>query len=111
MKVLLDECLPRRLTRDLTAHEVTTVPKQGWAGITNGELIAKAEVEFDVFITIDSNLIHQQRLSANRLGIIVLHAVNSRYETLEPLIPAIQREVEGLSPGVVVHIPNAGVQE
>ncbi len=104
MKVLLDECLPRRLARDFPSHAVSTVPRQGWAGISNGALIALAEQEFDVFITIDSNLIHQQQVSTKNIAVIVLRAVNSRYETLEPLIPAIRLAMVDLRPGVVVHI-------
>jgi hypothetical protein len=44
VKILLDECVDRRLARDLTGHEV-----RGWTGITNGDLLALAEKEFDVF--------------------------------------------------------------
>lgn len=53
MKVLLDECLPKKLKRELEGHTIITVPEQGWAGIKNGELLRLAEAEFDVFITID----------------------------------------------------------
>jgi hypothetical protein len=37
MRILLDECLPRRLKFDLVGHEVDTVPEAGWAGKSNGE--------------------------------------------------------------------------
>lgn len=63
MKLLLDECIDRRLARELTAHEVKTVPQMGWAGTKNGQLLALAEAEFDVFITVDRNLSCQQNLS------------------------------------------------
>lgn len=86
MRILLDECLPRRLLRDLSAHRTTTVPRQGWAGSKDGELIKMAEEEFDLFITIDSNLVFQQNLKRSGLRIVVLCAVNSRYETLQLLI-------------------------
>ena len=56
MKVLLDECLPRRLKDDLSAHETTTVPEMGWAGATNGAPVRLAEKDFDVFVTADQNL-------------------------------------------------------
>ncbi len=46
VKVLLDECVDRRLARDLAQHSVSTVPRRGWAGIKNGELLAPAEREF-----------------------------------------------------------------
>lgn len=56
MKVILDECLPKRLTGYLLKHEVTTVPLTGLAGYSNGKLLAAVEEDFDVFITIDGNL-------------------------------------------------------
>ena len=58
MRVILDECLPRRLVRNLHAHQVTTVPREGWASIKNGALLKLIIPEFDVFITVDRNLVH-----------------------------------------------------
>ena len=89
MKVILDECLPRRLVRDLHRHAVTTVPRQGWSGRTNGDLLSLVQTEFDVFITMDKSLEHQQNLGGVSICIVVLHGANSRYETLDPLIPQI----------------------
>jgi hypothetical protein len=60
VKLLLDECVDRRLARDLVGHSVSTVPRRGWAGIKNGELLTSAEQEFDVFITVDRKLSTQQ---------------------------------------------------
>lgn len=56
MKLLLDECIDRKLARESVGYEVKTVPQIGWAGVKNGQLLALAEAEFDVFITVDSNL-------------------------------------------------------
>jgi hypothetical protein len=71
MKVLLDECVPRKLRRELPDHEVFTVTERGWSGIKNGKLLALAEVEFDVFLTVDQNLKYQQNLKAFNIGIIM----------------------------------------
>lgn len=62
MKILLDECVDRRLAKDIVGHEVKTVPQMGWATIKNGELLTLAEREFDVFVTVDRNLSFQQNL-------------------------------------------------
>ena len=94
MKVLLDECLPRRLLRDLEGFSATTVPRQGWAGRTDSELLKMADAEFDLFITLDSNLVFQQNLRSTNLKIIVLRAVNSRYETLQPLVPSLLKAMQ-----------------
>jgi hypothetical protein len=56
MRVLLDECLPRRLKAYLADHQVTTVPEAGWAGRKNGDLLRVAAGVVDAFITVDSNL-------------------------------------------------------
>jgi predicted nuclease of predicted toxin-antitoxin system len=105
MKVLLDECLPRRLLRDLEGFAATTVPRQGWAGRTDSDLLKMADAEFDLFVTLDSNLVFQQNLSSTRLSIIVLHAANSRYETLQPLIPALVKAIQSnAGPGTVITI-------
>lgn len=63
MRVLLDECLPRRLKAHLPGHQVVTVPEAGWGGKKNGELLRAADGLVDVFVTVDSNLVHQQRLT------------------------------------------------
>lgn len=102
MKILIDECLPRRLLRDLSDFSATTVPRQGWAGKTDREIIALAAAEFDIFITLDSNLIHQQNLRlAGSLCIIILKSASSRYESLVPAIPALISAIKGAEPGVL----------
>ena len=53
MKLLLDECIDRKLARKFVDYEIKTVPQMGWAGVKNGQLLALAEAEFDVFITVD----------------------------------------------------------
>ncbi len=56
MKILLDECVDSRVARHFSEFEVQTVHDRGWSGITNGKLLALAQVEFDVFVTVDRNL-------------------------------------------------------
>jgi len=63
MRILLDENLDWRLRRDLPGHETESVPLIGWAGIQNGELLRKAVEEgFEVLVTMDSNMVHQQNI-------------------------------------------------
>lgn len=51
MRILLDECMPRGLGRELVGHEVSTVAQMGWTGLKNGALLSKAVGHFDVFLT------------------------------------------------------------
>jgi hypothetical protein len=61
MKVLLDECVPRKLKDALPDYECQTVPEAGLAGQKNGRLLSLAEdAGFEVFITMDGGLQHQQ---------------------------------------------------
>ena len=53
MKVLLDECLPKKLKREVAADEVKTVPEVGWASKKNGELLRLAQLHFDVLFDQD----------------------------------------------------------
>jgi hypothetical protein len=89
VRVLLDESLPRRLKRELVGHEATTVPEMGWASKRNGELLALAAAEFDVFLTVDRNLSYQQDVSAFDIAIVVLVARSNSIEDLRPLTPRI----------------------
>ena len=104
MNVLIDECLPRRLTRELPDHEAKTVQQMGWSSRTNGELLALMARSFDVFITIDSNLIHQQNLPNLTVGLIVLRAKSNQIEDIRPLIPDMLAALNTISPGMVVRI-------
>jgi hypothetical protein len=79
-------------------------PARGGQVLQIGALLTLIMPAFDVFITLDSNLEHQQNLEAVDLCIITLHAVNSRYETLQPLIPDILKVVGDAKPGVNVHL-------
>jgi predicted nuclease of predicted toxin-antitoxin system len=86
VKILLDECLDRRLARDLAEHAVKTVPQMGWATIKNGELLTLAEKEFDVFVTVDRNLSFQQHLPRYNIAVVVLRARSNRLQDLRPLV-------------------------
>ena len=91
MKVLLDECIDRRLAKDIEGHEVVTVPQAGWAGIQNGELLRHAQAQFDAFVTVDRNLSFQQPLLQFSIAVIVLQAPTNRLKDLRPLISQLQR--------------------
>lgn len=78
MKILLDECVPWPLHRELTGHVCITAQKEGWGGITNGDLLRRAEGHFDLFITCDQNLRYQQNLSDRRLSILELETNDLR---------------------------------
>ena len=104
MKVLLDECVPRKLRRELTEHAVFTVTERGWSGIKNGELLALAETEFEVFLTVDQNLRYQHNLKAFNIGVILLVARNNRLKTLLPLMPEAREALENIKAGDFIRV-------
>jgi hypothetical protein len=61
----------------------------GWASVENGRLLALAEKNFDVFVTVDKNLPHQQHLPRFNLAVIVLVCRSNRLEDLKPLAPKL----------------------
>jgi predicted nuclease of predicted toxin-antitoxin system len=99
MKILLDENLDWRLARSLPGHEVKSVPLIGWAGTRNGALLARAALEFDVLVTMDSGMLHQHDLAHLPLPIIVLRASSNRLAVTAPLMPRLLIALTSLKPG------------
>lgn len=104
MKVLLDECIDWRLSREITDHEVKTAREMGWSTIENGELLALAAKEFQVFITVDRNLSFQQNLPAFDIAVIVLRARSNRLADLQSLVPELLVTISTAKQGVATFI-------
>jgi len=104
VRILLDESLPRPIARLLPEHEVRTVGEMGWTGVRNGELLQLAADDFDVFLTADQNLEHQQNRGALPIAVVVLVAPTNRIESLRPLIPALRRALDTLGPRRLVRV-------
>lgn len=104
MRVLIDECLPRKLKRELPEHDVKTVTEMGWSSIKNGALLRLMAGQFDAFITIDQNMQYQQNLQNAPVGIVLLSALSNRLEDLLPLMPRLRAVLTTLQPGMIVRI-------
>jgi predicted nuclease of predicted toxin-antitoxin system len=105
MKLLLDECVPRRLKRDFPQHEVSTVIEAGFQGLKNGHLLkSAASAGFEVLITVDQNLTYQQNLLALPLAVIVLVVQHNKYELLALLVPQALAALQSIHVGEVVRI-------
>ena len=104
MRVLLDECLPRKLKQDLLPHELKTVPECGWSGRKNGDLLRLAQDQFDIFLTVDRNLVFQQDVPKFEIGIIVLVARSNSMEALRPLIPEVLQSLLDVAPGKIIRL-------
>ena len=104
MRILLDECLPRPLARLFPGHSVLTVQEAGWAGRTNGELLSLIAGHYEVFVTVDRNLMFQQRIDDLAFGVVVLHARSNRLSDLEPLVSQLLAGLQTVQPGQILHI-------
>jgi len=106
MMVLLDENVPRKLKLRLIEQdlEVVTVPERGWSGVGNGELLSRAEREFDALLTMDQGIEHQQEVIGRSLALVVIKAPNNEYETLLPLIPDVVEALRHVDAGAVVSV-------
>jgi hypothetical protein len=100
VRVFLDECVDRRLAREITGHEVRTARQEGWTGIANSQLLALVSQSFDVFVTVDRNLSFQQNLPSFSIAVIVLHATSNRLAELRVLIPELSKAIESAPVGV-----------
>ena len=106
MRLLLDECLDVRLRRELPGHDVSTVQREGWAGVKNGRLLAQisSSGRFDAFVTVDKNMPHQQNLSGIPFAMVVLRAQSNRYEHTAPLMARLLARLSELTPGALVTV-------
>jgi hypothetical protein len=106
MRLLLDECVPRKLKFLFAAggHECETVREAGFDGKTNGELLVLAEFLFDVLITIDRNIRYQQNLTSRDIAILVLCARSNDISDIAPLVPQALAALGTLTPGQVVEV-------
>jgi predicted nuclease of predicted toxin-antitoxin system len=105
VKILLDECLPTRIARLLVGYEVVTVRQMNWLGLSNGRLLTAANPQFEVFLTVDKNLVRQQDLTGLRIAVIVLRARSNKIEDLGPLVPQVLALLASVQRGTVTFVP------
>lgn len=100
MRILLDECVPRRLKRSLRGqHVVFTVPEAGLRGLKNGELLRRVDGQFDVLITTDKSIQYQQNLAVYAMAFVLLRAKSNDIADIEPLVPKLLMQLDELRPG------------
>jgi predicted nuclease of predicted toxin-antitoxin system len=106
MKVLIDECLPAALRKNLTAlgHDCETVRQAGFGSKKNGELLALAERDWDVLLTSDRNIKYQQNMTGRSVSVLILCAKTNRMKDLLPLMPACAEALLSVQPGDVIEV-------
>jgi hypothetical protein len=105
MRVLLDECVHAGVRSAFPGHTVQTVPEAGWSGIKNGRLLSLIAGNFDVFLTIDQNIRHQQNLNNLPFAILFVTVPNNLISSYLPLFDLIKETALKLHPGEISVIP------
>ena len=104
MNILFDQGTPVPLRRHLHPHSIDTVAERGWSSLVNGELLAAAiKDRYDVLVTTDQNLKHQQNLSGLDFGIVVLLSTSWPRISLE--VEAIKLAIKKAAQGSLVEVP------
>ncbi len=105
MRLLLDECVPRKFRNMLPGHDCRTVPEEGLAGKKNGDLLSLAEKSgFEVFLTLDRGIEYEHNLQGRIIAIILIRAKTSRLSDLLPHSPEILRVLRSIHPGDLVKV-------
>ncbi len=99
MKVFVDECVNRRLLRHLSGYSLIHCTATPLRGMKNGALLHAVAPHYDVFLTTDTNISHQQNLKTFPLVFIVLQAVSNRIEYLLPLVPRTRAALDEIARG------------
>lgn len=81
----------------LLGHTVSTAFEKGWSELKNGQLLRNAEAEFDVLISTDQNLRHQQDLARLRLSVLVL--TTTSWPRIRGQVSRVVEALVGLRPG------------
>jgi hypothetical protein len=104
MRVLLDECVPKRLRAELSGFDVQTVAGAGWSGLRNGQLLSQAASSFDCFLTVDRNLQFQQNPTTLPIAVVVIAAKDNKFETLQKSMKAVRAALDTIKRGECITI-------
>jgi len=105
MRLLLDECVPRKFKNSMPGHDCRTVPEMGWAGKKNGALLLLAEKSsFQVFLTLDRGFEYEQNLQGKSIAVVLIRSKSSRLADLLPYSPEILRVLRSVQPGERVRV-------
>lgn len=104
MEILFDHNVSRKLRPHFLPHTVTLTKEKGWDLLENGDLLEVAQHSFDVMITTDNNLYHQNKVANFNLAVIVLRAFKNKFSELLPLMAETLEVLNTIQPGEVVYV-------
>jgi len=101
-RVLFDEDVPRQLRRDFPEFEIRTVQEEGWSSVKNGELLRLGSATFDVLLTADKRLRHQQHIARFEIGVVVIATRDTRLPRLQQTLDELRAAIRDVKPGTVI---------
>ena len=104
MRILFDQNMSKKLRRDLPEHQITLTREMRWEKLSNGILLGEAQSEFDVLLTMDANLYHQQNVALYDIAVIVLRAYDNDYRSILPMLPEVIELLDRVSPGEIHYV-------
>lgn len=104
MRILIDECVDPRVKLLFGEHQSATVHDQGWDTIEDGPLLALAEKEFDVLLTIDGKMEFHQNIQKFRVGLVVIHVPKNQIVHYRVIQQELLLAVEKVQRGQVIHV-------
>ena len=105
MRILLDECVPVDFRHDLAPFG--TVETAKYAGLdhnSNGVLLAAMAGRFDVLVTVDTSLKHQQSIAGRSVAVVVVRVPTNALVDLRPRVPDSARALATIQPGAIVEV-------
>lgn len=94
--------MPRKLRRDLSEFFVRTAQEQGWSAFKNGALLREASTSFDVLVTIDQNVRHQQNVTRFNIGLVAIEVPDTRLMYIRQLLPELRAAIARVRPGEII---------
>jgi hypothetical protein len=94
--------MPRQLRRDLPELTIRTVQEEGWAGLSNGNLLRHAAPAFDVLVTADQRMRYQQNVAEFPIGIVVIETFDTRIRNLRRFLPQLRSAIDAVAHGTIV---------
>jgi predicted nuclease of predicted toxin-antitoxin system len=104
VRILLDECVHIGVKAAFGGHIVESVTETGWRSSKDGPLLAFAQEQFDVFVTIDRNLEHQQNLARLKLGFVVVRVPSNELAYYLPLFEQLRIAAESVQKGAITYV-------
>ena len=111
MRILPGECVNAEVKAAFLGHAVKTVAEIGWRGSADGPLLTHAQESFDVFVTIDRRLEHQQNLKKLRLGFVIIRVPNNEIGSYKAIFAELSQAAETVKAGQVIRVLNPSIRE